>query len=58
MKVEIKDGTFVNIKRIVVDISEDLHTEIKMRSSFKHVSIKQWILQAIAAKIAQEERFK
>jgi len=43
-----------NIKRLTLEIPEDLHAEIKMRSAQKHMSIKKWVLQAIAIKIIHE----
>jgi predicted HicB family RNase H-like nuclease len=42
------------IRRLTLDIPEDLHAEIKMRSAQKYMSIKKWILQAIAIKIIHE----
>ena len=44
-------------KRIIIDISEEKHTEIKMRAAFRHTKIKTWIEQAIDMKIAEEDRY-
>jgi len=42
------------IKRLTLEIPEELHAEIKMRSAQKHMSIKKWVLQAIAVKIIHD----
>jgi predicted HicB family RNase H-like nuclease len=44
-------------KRIIIDISEEKHAQIKMRSAFRHTSIKMWIEQAIDMKMAEEDRY-
>ncbi len=45
-------------KRILVDVSEKDHTEIKMRAAFKNISIRAWILRAIALAIKEERKYE
>ena len=58
MGKKIENGVIVDIKRIGIDMPEELHNEIKVRATFRHESIRKWVLEAIACKIAQEDRFK
>jgi hypothetical protein len=44
--------------RIVIEMSEDAHKDIKMRAVDHSLSIKKWVLQAIAEKIKVEEKYK
>jgi len=44
-------------KRIIIDISEEKHAQIKQRAAFRHTSIKIWIEQAIDMKIAEEDKY-
>ena len=47
-----------NKKRLLLDVDEKLHTEIKTRASFRNMSIKKWIMQAIAERIKWEDKYK
>lgn len=47
-----------NDKRLTLMIPETLHTEIKSRSACKRMSIKKWVMQAIALKILKENTSK
>lgn len=40
--------------RLSILVPIELHAEIKMRSAHRHVSIKKWLLQAIAVKMLSE----
>lgn len=42
-------------KNLIVDIPRDLHTQIKMRATYRNVSIKAWVLQAILDRIRVED---
>ena len=44
------------IKRIIVEMGLNAHKEIKMRAANNNVSIKVWVSQAIAEKIAWEKK--
>lgn len=58
MKKKIENSTIINCKRIGIDVSEEFLVEVKSRAAFKHQSIRKWVLEAIALKMAQEDRFK
>ena len=40
--------------RLSILVPVELHAEIKVRSAHKHISIKKWLLQAIAIKLLNE----
>lgn len=48
----------LNDKRLTLNIPEALHTEIKSRSACKRISLKKWVMQAIALKILKENTSK
>jgi hypothetical protein len=48
----------IETKRLVIEVPEELHNDIKIRATFRHETIKKYILQAIAFKIAEEDKFK
>lgn len=58
MKKKIEYSTIVNCKRIGIDVSEEFLVDVKARAAFKHQSIRKWVLEAIAVKMAQEDQFK
>ena len=41
-------------RKLSILVPQELHTEIKARSAYKHISIKKWLLQAIAIKMLNE----
>ena len=43
-------------KKMCFFMPVDMHIEIKLRSTNKHISMKKWILQAIALKLLNENR--
>lgn len=45
-------------KRLVVDVTEDLHQEVKLRALRLNIPVKAWLLQSIFEKIAQEKRYE
>ncbi len=45
-------------KRILIDVDEKLHSDIKIRAAFKNISIRAWILRAIAAAIEEEKKYE
>ena len=42
-------------KRLVIDIPFVLHTEIKLRATAQGLSLRRWLLKAIALKIKQDD---
>ena len=44
-------------KRILVDVSEDLHKEIKIRAMIRNVSIKDYVVAALTEKIFKEKQY-
>lgn len=58
MSKYVENDVIRNIKRLVVDVPEELHDEIKIRATFRHQTLKKYILEAIAFKIASEDKFK
>lgn len=58
MKKKVEYSTEINCKRIGIDVSEEFLVDVKARATFKHQSIKKWVLEAIAVKMAQEDQFK
>jgi len=45
------------IKRLIADINEDLHIEIKTMASFHNVSMKKYITQAILQKLNTDKKY-
>lgn len=45
-------------KRLVVDVTENLHQEVKLRALRLNIPLKIWLLQSIFEKIEQEKRFE
>ena len=45
-------------KRLVVDLNKDLHVIIKSKAAFRNITIKKWILIAIAERIKQESKYE
>ena len=45
-------------KRLLINISEDLHKEIKVRATVRNVTIKEYVLRAVAERIAKERMYE
>jgi predicted HicB family RNase H-like nuclease len=45
-------------KPLVVKILEDLHHEMKKQALFKHITIKQYVTEAILEKIKKEAEYQ
>ena len=45
-------------KRLVLDVTPDEHKDIKINAAKRHITIRQWVLRAIARLIVEEERCK
>ena len=46
------------IKRLLLNVSDELHKEVKSRAVYKNISMKKWILQAILEKIKKENQYQ
>ncbi len=46
------------IKRLIVDIPNELHIEIKMRATKRGISIKKYIIRAIMETIKKEKEYE
>lgn len=44
-----------DIKRLIIDIPFGLHTEVKLRATAQGLSLRRWLLKAIALKIKQDD---
>ena len=42
------------IKRLVIDMNNELHKEIKMRASHKYITMKAYVLRAIVKQIEKD----
>lgn len=58
MEKKIESSTEINCRRIGIDVSEKFLDDVKARAAFRHQSIRKWVLEAIVAKMAQEDQFK
>lgn len=46
------------LKRLVLNINEDDHHEIKRRALFKNITIRAWVSRAIRAAIVEEKKYE
>lgn len=46
------------LKRLIAEIPEDLHRDIKMRATLMNITIKQYIIQSIVEKIQKERQYQ
>lgn len=45
------------LKRLTLDIEVEIHADIKGRAAFRHTSIKNYVLEAIAMRMLREDEF-
>lgn len=48
----------IEIKRLLIELPADDHAEIKIRAARKNVTIKKWVLRAIAKAIIEENTYE
>jgi predicted HicB family RNase H-like nuclease len=41
--------------RLVIDVPKEIHTELKIRAIAQGITLRRWILKAIALKIKQDD---
>lgn len=45
-------------KRLVVDVPDNFHMEVKERAARRNISIKTWIVRALQEKIQKEKSYE
>jgi hypothetical protein len=45
-------------KGLMINISENMHCEIKKRAAIKNMTMRQWLMQAIVEHIKWEDKYK
>ena len=45
-------------KRLIININEAVHQEIKCRAAIRHISMTKWITRAIIEQIKKEKSFE
>lgn len=45
-------------KRLVLDIDEELHKEIKRRALERNITLRRWVLRAIKQQIKYEQQYE
>lgn len=48
----------INNKRLLLEVPEEIHKEVKSRAIFINISMRKWILQAILEKMAKEDQYR
>lgn len=52
------EDTEKNIKKLIIDLSIEQHSKIKIRAANRNVSIKTWVMRAIQMAIIEEDKYK
>lgn len=47
-----------NRKRLIFNVSEELHKEIKVRAAFRNISITDWLMLAITQRVQEERKYE
>lgn len=45
-------------KRIIINVGEELHEQIKLRAVTRRITMKEWILAAIARQVEWEHQYQ
>lgn len=48
----------MKIKRLVIEISEELHKEIKTEAAFRNITIRKYVLQAVLERMKQDKQYQ
>jgi hypothetical protein len=48
----------VNIKRLIAEIPEDIHHEVKSQAAWYNISIRKFVLQAVIEKINRNKKIQ
>lgn len=46
------------VKRLIADIPEDLHNQVKAQAAFKNMSLTRYIMQALFEKLAKDKQYQ
>lgn len=47
-----------HLKRIIVDVGDELHLAVKSRAALRNVSMRTWVVRALVAAITKEEWYE
>ena len=56
--MENNNDAKLQLKRLVLDVPLELHTEVKKRAATRNISIKIWISRAIINAIKEEKKYE
>jgi hypothetical protein len=56
--VENNEKKAIGTKRLLIEIEEELHNEIKVWASFRHETMKQWVTTALVERIKKEKSYQ
>jgi len=56
--IHIGDTMDDKLKRIVLEVDINLHSEAKQRAARRNISMKSWICRAIMAQIKREQQYE
>lgn len=45
------------VEKITVDMSKEIKTEIKVIAARRHMTIREWVLKAVAAAILEDQKY-
>lgn len=48
----------MTLKRLTFDITQEDHAEIKIRAAQRNISMRDWLMQAIADRIKSEKKYE
>jgi len=54
----MQEEKVIKKKRLTIEISEEMHSEVKVLAAFRGISMKIFTLRALIEKIAQEKNHK
>lgn len=56
--MEIDHKKVIGTKRLLIEIDEEIHNEIKVWASFRHETMKQWVTTALVERIKKEKSYQ
>lgn len=55
MELELNENKTPNRKRLIIDVPDDFHSEIKSRAAKKEMSMKSWVTKVLLKAIREEK---
>lgn len=46
------------IQKLIIDLSPEQHSEVKVRAARRNISMKTWVMRAIQVAMLEEDRYK